>query len=756
MSAEWRARGENTVLPEEDDHEFHAVSDDTTGSAAVEDIEFAPHPCEIENAASVLGEFDAESEEEDVNFASSVADSVKPLPVPEAFQTLMEERIQPLIKLEALEQERQEFLAMENLPENIKMLLSMQVAEVRSLPEKDVALEKRLALETRIAQTRAQAAKQEEEAAEHPPKRGEKPAPLISPELERAWELGECQCTLLLQRGEALEKVLQFARGYLKAEPLYLLLTSLRFPADTIFCYAIYQLGLENWSRRVQGARRELQKQLSDVGEGSKRLFARANKEEGEQRNRLGEQIERYTTIVNCLNKEIASLQKKLVAEFWKAYEFCACLLVSGKLSDNRMVVLRALLRYGLLGHAPWFVSPEVQRYLIGDCIGSVKTEYDPSMCANHVLYADEYINYVVGGNITPSIDENLELSARNSPEWNADKAQRRLAYSRTRASALRERRMDLVARVAHLREQQEEMLLVRSKLLKTAKDYKKRNAELAQSIQHCKVEAARFERVVQRIDEKEVQDLAERAAMARDRLDNSGVSTTAFHLARKEASAIHRVCRLCAKLKDPFLPFVLRDNFRLDVGVVNSRMEIDKRLKQIEMYDRNIFNETLVNSRKESQRIYLRFHPIFLITPSCGFLGYSWNPRVGVETGKLVFPGYCPRAGISERMLYNMLADFRWDTSKAAAGVDLLTSDTLVAAYSAVRWDYRKRKRENREKALIFNEVNDRTNWRRHYELYLQSAADAGRKLFFKNYEVYDVIFRYIGLPEGAERLRR
>lgn len=83
------------------------------------------------------------------------------------------------------------------------------------------------------------------------------------------------------------------------------------------------------------------------------------------------------------------------------------------------------------------------------------------------------------------------------------------------------------------------------------------------------------------------------------------------------------------------------------------------------------------------------------------------------------------------------------------------MTSDTLVAAYAAVRWEYRKRKKENREKALIFNEINDRQNWRRHYELFLESAKDSGRKLFFKNPEVYEVVVKYLGLPPGCEKLR-
>ncbi len=735
-------------MPEEDDAYLNSVTEDAGAAGAAGEDEFVSPQQDSDNPANLLGEFEADSEE-DIHFATAVSDRVRALPVSARMQSLLEARIRPLVRLEALEAERQELLAKDGLEESVKMQLSMQVAEARSMPELAAVQEKKAALEAKIHKVRAQAAPVEGEG--HPA-----PSVRISTDQERAWELGLRQYALLLERGQALPEIVQYTQEYLKTEPLYQLLNSVRYPAQLLFGLAVYQLGLENWSQRAQSARKEVQRQLAESGEGSKRLFARVTKEEGELRQRLDKQIEQHTLLINCIAREIAGLQKTLSAEFWRAYEFCACMLVSGKFAENRQVVLRAFIRYGLMGHAPWFVCPDVQRYIVGDCMGSVKLEFDTAMSAGHILYADEFIRFIVEGYLAPSIDENLELTARNSPEWNADKAMRRLAYSRVRAAALRERRLDMVDHIARLRAEQDQLQLARDKLIKNAKDYKQRNAELAQGVQHCKVEAARFERIVQRIDEKEIPDLKERETMARDRLEHSGVSQTAFQLARKEAGAIHRVCRLCAKLKDPFLPFVLRDNFRLEAGVVNARKEIEKRLKAVEVYDRNIFNETMVNSRKESQRIYLRFHPVFLITPSCGFLGYSWNPRVGVETGKLVLPGYCPRAGLIDRMLYNMLADFRWDTSKAAAGVDVLTSDTLAAAYSAVRWDYRKRKRENREKALIFNEVNDRTNWRRHYELYLMSALDAGRKLFFKNPEVYEVILRYIGLPEGQERMRR
>lgn len=738
------------MRPDDDDDDKDATSD--AGNAAAEDDVFVEQSAEVENSASLLGEFDGE-EEEDINFARPDAGQIKPLPISKELKELMELRVGAVIKLEELDAKRQQLLLKEGLPEPVKLTLNMQNAEMRTLPEKEQIEEKRRALQSKIAKIREQLQDQAENPGDYPADKRIAPP---GAEMETAWATGMQQYALLLQRADVLPDLIAHTEVYLKAEPFYQLLSAFHYPAKTLFGLAIYQLGLENWSFRMAEKRKEVQKQQVSTSDSGRSFFNRPKKQDQEEHAKQDEQIEFYGTVMSCINREIASLQKTLVTEFWKAYEFCACLLVSGKIPPERLPPLRAYLRYGLLGHAPWFISPEVREHIVLDCLQNVKTTYSPSMQAENVVYADEYIAMIVNGDFTPSIDENLELTARNTPEWNADKALRRIAYSRTRSHVLKERRADLVNRITLLRHKQEEMILLKSKLIKGGKDYKKRNAELAQGIQHCKVEAARFERVVERIDNKELPDLSERVSLAKERLTGSGVNLSAFGIARKEAAGIHRVCRLCAKLKDPFLPLVLRDNFKLDTGVVNSRAEMVRRLEFVESCDRNIFNDLLVNSRKEQQRIYMRYHPVFLITPSCGFIGYSWNPRVGVETGKLVFPGYCPRPGLVERMIFNMLADFRWDTSKAAAGVDLLTSDTLVAAYSTVRWEYRKKKKENREKALIFNEINDRQNWRRHYELFLQSAQDSGRKLFFKSYEVYEMIVKYVGLPEGKERLRR
>ena len=703
---------------------------------------------------SVVGEYD-EDIIEDIELVSQskVSNCITEFPLSAELKEIAEKRITNLMQLEKLNTKRTDFKTGSEHPANIQAELNRQNSEYKILPEIQSLNTKYKQFKNKIRETQ----KKQEEAKAQAVLNGEKLAEVIvTPELQTAWKIGNEQYKLLFERYNTGKSIITVTASYLKDEPLYNMLIASGYSAEKLFSFSIYSLALESWSQSLKQTRKKQQQQTKNLQNKKSKIFRKIKKSDQEEISKFESISNNCTSTINAINREIKSLEKIMIDEFWKCYEFCACLLVSNKLDKKREPVIRVFLRYSLMGHSPWFTPPHISKALLKDCIEDTVKQLPYAQATNKILYADEYIEQVVANAITASINEELELTGKNSPEWHTDKATRRLSYSKERAILLKEIRNELISKIRVLRKQQQEEEIRISKILKSAPDYKKQKNILAQSIQRCKVESARYERIINRIAEEEIPGLKDKVLTARERITSSGVKRSTFSIARKEARAIHRVCRLCARLKDPFLPFVLRESYSERPEVLNNRHEMTKIMNRIEYADKHIFQEVLVNARKEISRIYLRVSPVILITPSCGFIGYSWNPRYGVESGKLVVPGYCPRANIKERMIYNMIADFRWDTSKSEAGIDLLTSDTLVAAYSACRWNYRKRKKENREKALIFNELNDRTNWRRHYELFLMSADEAGKKLFYKNYEVYDMIIRYIGLPEGIERLKR
>ncbi len=695
--------------------------------------------------SALIGEFVAADADDEESLETSGSIECEPVEISPTLRELVQGRLEIFNTLDAMDEERRALLDHEGIPEQAEHELRRQLREAQSLPSAEAAqahidkLEKKLeALKERMERG---------EAEPHPPM------------VEGAIQMAVRQWRLCIERENLLPDILRECRALATEEPLHAVLKASGVEVEPLFGWAIYGLALMTLRDEWNAESKQLRRQLEAMEGKQQGLLSRLRGQSEDEKTRTADLAGRHrraAKLVQQIHRELASIEKQMVEEFWRVYAEAAGVLVKGRLAGNEELLLRAFLRYGLVGVKPWFLPAETARHLLDAC-RDVRKEWDYAMGATHVLYADEYIAFVAHGRITPSIDENLELNLRNSPEWKADKAWRRMVHTHVAEAALRETAAHLAARIEEIQSRREELEVSRDKLIRSAPDYTQRHREISQQVQRCRVEAGRFQRAVDRIREQQLPHLEDVRTEAEKRFEEAGFRPTREYLIRREAAGIHRVSRLCANLKERFPPFTLRERLRVGGETVNDRACMLEAIEDLERRDPTIFKEPLIPVKKKAHRIYLRYSPTLLLTPSCGFISYSWNPRYGPETGRLAVPGYTPRAGIRERMLHNAFADFRWDTSKASAGVDLLTSETLVAEYSRVRWEYRKRGKETREKAAIYNEDNDRRNWRRHYTLYLSSALDGGKLLFFKCNEVYEqVVLKYLDLPEGVERLRR
>lgn len=732
---------------DENDHELL-----TDESDADWEMDEPSESIEEEASASVqlaVGDIDdITNDEEDLDIPTNRNETREKLPLPRELTRLLLSRMKLLIHLQELDSHRKVLLESATLSETVKNEYRRQQRELQKLPSSEKAQELRNNLKERLSKIMERVRSGEVEP--------------IPPEMAQAYEMAFEQWRTLRQRGKYDEAIINNALPLVKDEPLLRFMRNQGINADQLFGWSVYRLALEALQEKQLQGQRTAQRHLDELQESSKGFLSRlksrisTDKDESEEAEEIEHAGQARTALLTAIGREIRDIDPMMVQEFWNRYEDAAQLLIEDKASESEKIHLRAFLRYGLLGTAEWFLNPDVRNHLLHECSNSVERSWNTSMGAQHVLYADEYIWAVVRGYITPSIDEDLELNQRNSPEWKADRARRRKIFCHQRIPVLEELHQDLDEKVIALRVQQEELEEKKGKLLRSAPDYRKQMNDLGQKIQHARVEAGRYTRAMERISGRYLPQQKEIMQDSQAKIEETGVRFSELSLARQEARAVHRVTRLCAKLKDPFLPFALRDNYKLQSESVNDRPAILNEVARIEHADTTIFMQSLIPVKKAAQRINQRFAPIILMAPGCGFMGYSWNPRGGSEIGRLVLPVYSPRQGIRERLLAYLFADFRWDTSKASAGVDLLTSDTIVAAYATVRWEYRRKQRQVREKAAIYSEESDRQNWRRHYELFIQSANESGKRLFYKCPEVYDVILRYIGLPEGAERMRR
>ncbi len=573
--------------------------------------------------------------------------------------------------------------------------------------------------------------------------------------------LGERQWRLFEDLWRLDPKVTRAGAETCIKEPLYAVFSQIGLRAGqellgrTAYLLALGELIARQGAER-QGIRRRIEAFVAEQKKNTG-ILGRLTSAESQppELQELLEKERRRLAYVAAIQRENVGLEKELTASFWNVYEAVAMKFAAGETPAPFAPFVRAFLRYGLLGSGEAFIDNAIAREILGDCQRAVEN-WDYAQGATHVLYADEYIWFCARGYTTPAIDQDLELNGKNTPPWRADKAWRRIINCNVCEMALRELLGKLQAEAVALRKRQEAAEQRKAMLDRRNPDHKAVYVQAAELAQTCRVEAARKERLCERLTGEWIPKQQAQREDAQSRLAEAGVPYVPGELGKREAQEVRRVTRLCAKLQEQFPPLALRDNFQPAKGQVNSRAELLAELAELEKADAVIFKEPLFPTEKKSQRVYLRFSPVLLIAPGCGFLGYSWNPRSGVELGRLVVPAYCPRPGLREKILHYLLADFRWETSKASAGVDLLTSDTVVAGYCTVRWDYRKRAKETREKAGIYTEESDRLNFRRHYSLYVSSANDGGKKLFFKCLEAYEVMLKYLGLPPGVDRLRK
>jgi hypothetical protein len=513
-------------------------------------------------------------------------------------------------------------------------------------------------------------------------------------------------------------------------------------PPEKLFAWSVYGSAVRSFKRWASDRHKLAVDKLAGL------------KRKSQQRADAAEEAALLASVEMAAERELAWLEEDLIKEFWAQYEEAAALWVSGALRDRALEpAVRAFLRYGLIGGAPWFLPADLAQALLRECAAPL-TEWDPSCGATHVFYADEYLAHVARGRITPSMDEDMELTRRGTAQWKRDKAWRRVVHGPWRLAALEQTLRRVRDQVGAL----EERITTAEQRARTgdfrSPEYQATRLRNREEARQGRVEVARLRRAADNLRDRILPAERQWNAEAVQRLHQLGAPPGADELVRHEARQVRRLCRLTARLKDRFPPFSLAESYAPGTPAVHPREAVREEMAQIEILDTTIFKEALSYARKPNGRVYMRQSPYILIAPGRGFLALSCNPRGRSEVGRLVIPAYAPRPGLLKQLIAVACADFRWDTSRESAGLDVLTSDTLVAAYGSVRWECRKLPRAVRER-VGFGKGSDRTNWRGHYLAYLASALEGGKKLCFRCPEVYAVVLKYIGLPPGVKPFR-
>ncbi len=730
------------------------------------------------------------------------SDTTAPLVIPKELTKLVRQRLQRLVQVERLEHTRQQVRQNHaELPDAVDSELSRQSRELQRIPdsEKVDAMLQKLASHIEKEKKKNVAAQtpdedppddeledddlddddddddldddddddqEDDEEGDEPdskkdtaqdtqpqPSEDAPPAPEAVAEptlIIEILELGCKQLGLLQERNALTDEMLQAAAACVAEEPLYKLLESHGCDPSPLYGWAVYSLALERFSEFTKEKLAAVRDTLSEAEQGRSR---KADPDERELT--LRDEVQLLTYLQSAERRELQSVQPVLVNAYWRVYEEAAVLLATGKAAAEHRVYLRALMRFGVIFQSPFLLPTETTKQLMSQCEQAVE-DWGHAVDATCVLYPDEYIDLSARGVITSSIDEDLELNNRGSAQWTTDKMWRKIIYGRIAGSALGQVLSQLNEESDGVTQKIEKLEKKITKLDPGKASSKQKKEKLLEKIQDNKAKLARLKRSADLIEQKFLPNEAEIANGAQAKLDKLDESIQPASIARREAKGMRRHARLCAHLKEPFFPFVMRDKYNptAGTGAVNDRETLLAEIAEIENRDPRVFKDILVHANKPANRVYIRHSPYILLIPTCGDRSMSLNPRSGTEVGRLAFPFLNIRPGALAKLIYQVIADFRYDTSKESAGVDLMTSDTLVAAYATVRWNYRKRGKEIREKAGIYNEEKDRENWQRHYELYITSATDGGKKLFFKCQELYEAVLKYMDLPDGVQKL--
>ncbi len=351
------------------------------------------------------------------------------------------------------------------------------------------------------------------------------------------------------------------------------------------------------------------------------------------------------------INQETVYIESMLIKEFWDVYEK-TCLAFLPK-HETMELPVRAFLRYGVVGFAHWWLKPEVRKHVVDDCKNDVVKHLEVSKSITNVVYADEYLAAVMNRECTPAMDENLEINERNSPNWKADKALRKLINAKAQRTLLNELLDSLALKVDAF---EKEMAAVEDKLKAinpNAKTARQDKSELSQARQTLRVEISKLTSLQNKITGQTLAILAETIQETENRFSSGELpEPTREFLISRECGAVRKIGRLLANLKEKFMPLVMRDLYQPGTDAANDRKAILAELADIERRDPGLFLEFLVASKKKSARVDLRISPVIALLPAAGQLAFAWNPRSRPEDGKLAIPTCFIRQRLRERQL--------------------------------------------------------------------------------------------------------
>lgn len=732
----------------------------STSEVEADDLDFASDV--MEPPSESLGE---ESENDD---DSSESIPAMPPPSPgdqadeEALRAAVETRLSLYSLLADLAEERKLFRLQNSISVEAEAELLRQESELNNMPEPEGAEQLILELRERNA-----ALDREIRLALEA---GGIPPPQPDRQLRGAEELGLSQWQLFRESGlTAFPVVLREAYRTAGDEPLVSELSTAQIDHGDFFGGAAYYLILESMLKKAKKDRRVIERSIQAIEEGdadggSGSVFGKLGQMASNLKNRTRNREEaarlerkRQTAIdhSSALVREMAYVEKLLTREFWRVYTEAALHFIpAGK---PLPLAVRAFLRYGAISFRPEWLQDPVREHIIRDCRNNVLTRLATGQNATHIVYADEYLTAVCKKECPPSPDEVLLRSGRGTAKWKADRAYRRIVNSHSYILLLREALDDIATRTNRLSASMSRLASGLSSFTSRSSPFRDGQAQRESELEILSIRRGNLERHGQYIENELTPSIRETISEDERRFQEGVLAMpTPEGLLRRECRHLAETSARMGGKRESFLPLALRGCSSWNDEAFNHREGIEKDVAAIEERDPGLFLHTVIASKKKITRVTIRMSPVIVIVPTSGARCFCISPREGMSSGLLALPLRFSQYGMRNKQFINMFADFRWESSKRTAGLDVMSSDTLAGAFMKLRWEWRNLPKERRERGLVFNELSDMANWRRVYELILMDSNEGGKRLFSRNPECYNALMGvYFDLPEGVELLR-
>ncbi len=698
---------------------------------------------------------------------NEVLPGVQSVAVAPGLLAAIEKRLSLYIRLGDIEEERKLLrLGRDKLPPAVVTELERQTAEMDNIPVSDEIdrLMQQLRGRQEVMEGSVAAAK-------------EKGLPLpeeYTPQLRRAEDLALAQWQLVRESNSRdLPNIFREAYAVSATEPLAVELTRAQINHGKLMGGAIYLLALETLFETIGEQRKDLSTRmrrldsegaadgiqdgflakLGGIGRIANKFRNRKNIKE--EVDKLKETIMSQAARLDAIQRETVFMEKYLVREFKQVYANTALFFCR---EEAMPLAVRAFLRHGVIGFQPWWMNEEIRDFITRDCQDNVVSAFEWGGTYLNVIYADEYLTGVGRMECTPSPDESLVYMEKNSIEWKTERAYRRIINARSYNVLMEETLSNIEARMKNIEQQILDIEYAMTSLKNRPHSSKNSMFDLQTEHQAMTVRRDSLQRNYKRIEKEVVFSILESVEEAEGRFRKGELKMPAPDaLIRRECRAFNDLSFTMRGSKERFLPMVIRENFLVSEDVVNERGVVRSGLVAIEELDPGVFLNTIIGAKKKENRVDLRLTPIVVIVPCLGNQCVCAMAREGMDGGHLLVPSLFLRPGSRQKLFTNLMADYRWETSREMAGRDSMKSNTLVGVFTKIRWEWRNFLKAKREKGLIYNDLSDLANWRRVYELYLSDATTGARQLFMRNRDLYEnIIGKFVDLPAGVKILRQ